>query len=397
LFLLFVALKVCFLTPDCQAESVSLGNLPPMPKDTRLSLSEKAFGFRGRIGSFVMSPCQAGIRYDRSVVYKGEPLSGVDPREFISSNSRSMRIMYKRQGPKGMCGAYVILMADLSGYKTLTFFIKGSHGGETFEVGMNDVVSDKREDAVYSGSVNRYLDAGVTTQWQLVRIPLSDFFGPDMSRIFSLVFYFNDEGSSELWIDKIRFFKEDLVHNQRAEDINRKGYFLLDDFNYSEVNLLGRKANSYKKLPSVCGFDRVATEHYGRQGRSLRLRYKKEPTGWCGYYSMLNQIDGEYCDLSAYRAVSFMVKGAKGGEKFEIGMADKNWETIGDSLKVGGVNKYLPGGVAQKWQEVVIPLKDFGLLNFSLMGSFVINFNEPGEGTIYIDDLKFYLKTEKKK
>ena len=49
----------------------------------------------------------------------------------------------------------------------------------------------------------------------------------------------------------------------------------------------------------------------------------------------------------------------------------------------------------KEWREVVIPLEDFGLLDFSQMGSFVIDFNEKSEGTIYIDNLKFYLKDAK--
>ncbi|MCM8782418.1 MAG: CIA30 family protein, partial [Candidatus Omnitrophica bacterium] len=170
-----------------------------------------------------------------------------------------------------------------------------------------------------------------------------------------------------------------------------------DNFDYSDLNLLGRKTNAYKKLPSVCKFERVPEEHFGPAGKALKLAYKKEATGWCGYYTLLNQIDGEYYDLSGYKSVSFMVKGKNGGEKFEIGMADKSWIIIGDSLKAGPIDKYLPGGVTCQWQEVVIPLEDFGLLDFSEMGSFVINFHEKGDGTIYIDDLKFYLKEDNKK
>ena len=89
-----------------------------------------------------------------------------------------------------------------------------------------------------------------------------------------------------------------------------------------------------------------------------------------------------------------MVKGKEGSETFEIGMADKNWSIIGDSLKAGPVEKYLPGGVTKEWQEVNIPLKNFGALDLIEMSSFVINFYKSSKGVIYIDDLKFYRKTE---
>lgn len=365
-------------------DSVTLMEIPPLPKGTYLFEAEKHFGYRGKIGAFVLPPSRVGTYYDNSLYFEK------------GSDRQSIKVMYSKK-EKGFCGSYIIILGDISSYKTMTFWIKGRSGGETFEIGMNDVISNKREDAVYVGSINRYLPDGITTSWQLVKIPLSDFYGPDLSRVYSIVFHFNQEGEGVFWIDELRFYKEDLVTEWRKQDILKKGYFLLDDFDYSDLNLLGRKTNAYKKLPSVCRFKRVEEVRYGQKGRSLRLTYDKRATGWCGYYTLLNQIDGEYYDLRPYESVSFMVKGKNGGEKFELGMADKNWLIIGDSLKAGSIEKYLPGGVTTEWQEVIIPLADFGLLDFSKMGSFVINFNEKQEGTIYIDDLKFYLKKERSK
>ena len=392
LLFLFFTLSSKLSALNCFAEnSVSLNEIPPLSSDAQLFEGEKVFGYRGRVGGFVTPPCMIGAYYDKKVFSEGEPAAGLDKAEYASDN-QSMKVIYKKCAGGGICGAYMILMADVSGYKTMTFLIKGQNGGETFEIGLNDVISNKREDAVYAGSINKYLPNGVTTKWQLVKVPMSDFFGPDPSKVYSLIIHFNNIGFGEFWIDEIKFFKEDLVYAARAEEIKKKGFFLLDNFDYTDRNLLGRKTNSYKKLPSVCTFHRAPEEHFGPAGCALEIGYKKEPTGWCGYYTMLNQIDGEYYDLSPYKSVSFMVKGKTGGERFEIGMADKNWLIIGDSLKAGTIDKYLTGGVTTKWQEVVIPLEDFGLLDFSEMGSFVINFNEKGEGAIYIDDLKFYLK-----
>jgi hypothetical protein len=374
------AALLALITPVYSADDgARLNGLPPLPKDTRLFASEQQFGYRGKIGCFVLPPSVVGTYFDKKVFY--------------NEDGQSIKIMYDKRDNKSFCGAYIILLADISAYKTMGFFIKGQQGGESFEIGMNDVISNKREDAVYVGAINRYLPGGVTKNWQEVRIPLSDFYGPDISRVYSLVFHFNDVSRGTFWIDEVRFYKEDPVAGRRAEGIKGKEYFILDNFDASDVNLLGRKTNAYKKLPSVCKFERIQEGRFGPSGRALKLSYKKESTGWCGYYTLLNQIDGEYYDLRPYKAVSFMVKVENGGEEFEIGMADKNWIIIGDSLKAGSVRKYLPGGVTKDWQEAVIPLEDFGLLDFSEMGSFVINFYEKGEGTIYIDDLKFYLKS----
>ena len=74
----------------------------------------------------------------------------------------------------------------------------------------------------------------------------------------------------------------------------------------------------------------------------MKLAYDKQSTGWCGYYTLLNQIDGLYYDLTPFDTVSFMVRGEKGGEDFELGLADRNWMNIGDSLKAGTCDK-IPG------------------------------------------------------
>jgi hypothetical protein len=390
------AAMTLYSTNSSADDGVLLNDLPPLPEETYLFAAEKQFGYRGKIGCFVLPPSIVGTYFDKKVFYNKEAVPGLPPAAY-EPDDQSIKVMYNKRDKKSFCGAYIILLADISSYKMVTFLIKGQEGEESFEIGMNDVISNKREDAVYVGAINRYLPRGITKEWQLVKIPLSDFYGPDVSKVYSLVFHFNDISKGTFWIDEIRFYKEDPVAAERVGDIKKKKYFLLDDFDASDVNLLGRKANAYKKLPSVCRFERVQEEHFGPSGRALKLTYNKESTGWCGYYTLLNQIDGEYYDLRPYKAVSFMVKGQKDGEEFEIGMADKNWIIIGDSLKAGSVKKYLPNGITTQWQEVVIPLEDFGLLDFSEMGSFVINFYEKGEGVIYIDDLKFYLKDKEEK
>jgi len=235
-----------------------------------------------------------------------------------------------------------------------------------------------------------------------VVVPLEDFFGADLTRVYSIVFDFNEEGEGNFWIDGLKFHKEVLV--DRAAQITQAGELMLDNFDHSNLNLLGRKANTYKRLPSVCEFSRVISKPVPGTGtvpgteqvnRSLQLDYDKQAVGWCGYYTLLNQIDGEFFDLTPYKEVRFWVRGAKGGEAFEVGMADRSWLTIGDSVKAGMENKFLPKGVTPSWQEVVIPLSDFGKLDWSQMGSFVINFYKQGKGTLFLDNLRFVRKSDK--
>ncbi len=376
---LAMTIGVVLLASTVFAESVALKDVPPLPSGTQLFEGESRFAQRGRVGGYAMKPSKYGAFYDHRVHREG-------------SSEDAVYFRYKKRPNPSFCGGYVVIVGNLSQYATLTFWIKGAKGGETFELGMNDTISNKREDAVVIGAIERYLPGGVTTQWQQVKVPLEDFFGADLSRVYTIVFNFNGDGEGAFWIDGISFDTRSLV--DRDSEIEQQGQLLLDDFDHSDVNLLGRKTNAYKRLPSVCEFSRVLEPRVGSKGRSLRLDFDKRTTGWCGYYTLLNQIDGAYFDLSAYKSVRFWVRGGRGGETFEIGMADRSWLTIGDSVKAGAIEKYLPKGVSTEWQEVVIPLSDFGKLDWTQMGSFVINFYRPGKGTVFIDDLRFIRKSQ---
>ena len=361
------------------AEGVLLKDVPPMPQDTVLFESEAKFARRGKIGGFAMKPSKYGLFPDLKA-------QGADAEEVTC-------LRYRKYPDPSFCGTYTIILGDLSRFTTFSFWIKGAQGGETFEIGLNDTISNKREDAVMVGSIHRYLPQGMTTEWQQVVVPLEDFFGADLTRVFSIVFNFNEEGEGKLWIKGLKFNTDQRV--DRESQRVQAGELMLDNFDHSNLNLLGRKANAYKRLPSVCEFSRVENPRVGNEGRSLRLDYRKQATGWCGYYTLLNQIDGEFFDLMPYKEVRFWVRGAKGGEAFEVGMADRSWLTIGDSVKAGTEEKFLPKGVTTEWQEVVIPLPDFGKLDWSQMGSFVINFYKQGEGTLFLDDLRFIRKSDK--
>ena len=363
---------------------VMLKDVPPMPEGTVLFDSEAKFAHRGKVGGYAMKPSKYGLY--------------PDPKVHIEGSTEGTFIRYRKMADPSFCGAYIIVLGNISQFASLSFWIKGAKGGETFELGMNDTISNKREDAVIIGSISRYLPGGVTTEWQQVVVPLADFFGTDLARAFSIVFNFNEEGEGVFWIDGLKFHREQGVDPEAK--IQAAGELLLDNFDHSNLNLLGRKANTYKRLPSVCEFSRVISQPAPGTGvpganRVLRLNFDKQATGWCGYYTLLNQIDGEFFDLIPYKEVRFWVRGEKGGEPFEIGMADRSWLTIGDSVKAGPVEKFLPNGVTTQWQEVVIQLSDFGKLDWSQMGSFVINFYKQGKGTLYVDNLRFIRKSDK--
>jgi hypothetical protein len=361
------------------AAEIAVNDIPAFPEGTVIFPIEQPRMQRGRFGAYAMNPSKLGVFPDGKIK---RPASSLEP----------MYIRFRKEPGPSFCGAYWIIAGDLRKYATLTFWIRGERGGENFEIGLNDLIASRREDAIMGGSIYRYLPNGLTKEWQQVKIPLEDFFGADFSRIHSLVFSVSQPSEGAFWVDGFVFHEEALV--QREDEIIRSGELKLDDFDHSDLNLLGRKTNAYKKAPSFCAATRVEKPRRGTKGASLRLDYDKQTTGWAGYFSLFNQIDGAYYDLSQFKEIRFWVRGAKGKEVFEVGMSDRSWLTIGDSVKCGTIDKYLKKGVTKDWQEVVIPFKDFGKLDWSQMGSFVINFSKPGKGTLYVDDLRVIRKSD---
>ncbi len=374
------------------AGGVPLAKIPRL-SDEEASTHERAllWGNRGQIGAYVSPPGKIKADTDYEVVYPPKNPDGDEtPQAGRSGNDHeSMRVTYAWPGRSGsFCGAYLLLLADLSEFKTLTFRVRGAAGGEAFEIAMHDLIANRREDAVCVGSIYRYLPGGVTQRWQEVRIPLDDFYGVDRSQGYGLIFGINEPGEGLFWIDDVRFHTKNLV--DRDVQVRGMGHLLLDDFDHSDMNLLGRRALGFQQLPSSCTATRVEGGE-GRAGRVLKLTYEKLASGWCGYYTMLNQVDGEHYDLSGFESVSFDVRGENGGETFELGMADENWVRIGDTLRAGPVDQFLPAGVTPRWQTVTVPLAAFGTLDLTRMGTFSIIFRQTGRGVVYLDNLRFNL------
>lgn len=162
----------------------------------------------------------------------------------------------------------------------------------------------------------------------------------------------------------------------------------IENFEQEQTNMLGGRVRIYMNPPSGVRLSYIRTNP--QEGRKcLKLLYKKAQQGWAGYYSVLKTGE-EYLDVSGYNVLTFWVRGDKGGETFEAGLADQTWEMKQDSLKSGPVEFYLPAGtVTTEWQEAVVPLAAFGDLDLTTIASFAVNFYSVGEGTVYLDNVQF--------
>jgi len=181
-----------------------------------------------------------------------------------------------------------------------------------------------------------------------------------------------------------------------------KEALVIDDFEADEIiNGLGNRANVYVKAPSKVMISHKDDVRQGLNTTSLLLKYEKDNEGgpygtggWCGYYTLLkNQKDGIYFDGTNYKYISFWVKGETGKENFTVGLSDRHWDKVGDSLKSEQIITYIPGNrISSEWTYVRVPLDEF-FLDYSQLAAVTINFESDcfpegrGAGTIYIDDL----------
>lgn len=204
-----------------------------------------------------------------------------------------------------------------------------------------------------------------------------------------------------------------FIFEAYAEETEAEGYsvakvpemkFKIDDFERNEIlNYLNGKANVYVMAPSRIMVSVREDVYQGEKTQVLMLKYDKkneggpyETGGWCGYYSLLkDEKKGEYFDASRFKYLTFLVKGTKGDENFKVGVADRHWDKIGDSLKSEPIGKYLPvGKVTADWQIARIPL-DVYFLDYTRLSSIAICFegdcfpNGAGSGTVYLDNVAF--------
>lgn len=173
---------------------------------------------------------------------------------------------------------------------------------------------------------------------------------------------------------------------------------LIDDFEAGSANKLGGRSNTYVMEPSRSLALKVSEQPHGGSG-ALMLKYDKKAKGgpydsggWCGYYTLL-KVGSRTFDATGYSAITFWVKGATGAENFVVGVSDRHWDEVGDSVKSEPIGKYLPARkLTTEWQKATIPLNTF-MVDMKELASIAICFEGSvlpggaGRGTVYLDDL----------
>jgi hypothetical protein len=98
----------------------------------------------------------------------------VDEGEAHGGSGKSIRIEYIRLRGGDECHLLLrIPGVDLAAFNALTFWVKGSEGGEIFDVGLTNAQMDQDEKLPPSMMpIEKSLPGGVTTDWQKVTLPL---------------------------------------------------------------------------------------------------------------------------------------------------------------------------------------------------------------------------------
>ena len=163
---------------------------------------------------------------------------------------------------------------------------------------------------------------------------------------------------------------------------------LIDDFNRGEKpNALGGDYGAWNKDESdptqrcVNSFDKPNA--FGSAGYALRLDYDVDSPN-PAYNGFWMKLQG--ANASGYKSLVLYVKGDPSrGFTNQIKLELKNGSEVG---------KYLLKGITADWQQVTIPLKEFGgLTDLGNLTEFVVVFDDLTStkkvGTIYVDEISF--------
>ncbi|HOW28524.1 MAG TPA: carbohydrate binding domain-containing protein [Elusimicrobiota bacterium] len=170
------------------------------------------------------------------------------------------------------------------------------------------------------------------------------------------------------------------------------GVLVVDDFtDGNTTTLLGGAIDQVNNVTRTVAANSSSEPSWGNTGNSLKVAYT---TGADSY--LLIRFSSNR-DLRNYASLSFWVRGAAGGERFNVSLHSAG---SGESGTRPDIRNFLPSGVTTSWQKVVIPLPALEtgfLVNSSTALSDVdyitltVYSAVPTE-TFYIDQILFHTK-----
>jgi hypothetical protein len=170
---------------------------------------------------------------------------------------------------------------------------------------------------------------------------------------------------------------------------------LFDDFSSQTQNNYGLTRSTDGSGSLLISFITPATTPKSRGNHDNSLQIFYDISGVVTNVYFIDTVSLTSANLSGYQYISFWVRGASGGEGFQVGLG--NSAPFFESKVY--VNDWLPQGITTQWQKVVIPIKvlansDSNSFNPATINKFVIVMNKTTQfgaltGTVYIDDITF--------
>lgn len=177
----------------------------------------------------------------------------------------------------------------------------------------------------------------------------------------------------------------------RADD-PRPDTLMVDDFDLGIRNQLNGVRNAFARAPSISKAKRIYGDAHGAEGLCVRLTTRQAEAGHCGFWvQMCDRRNDpiEYLDSIHWNFIAFRIRGQVGGEDLLVKLADAQWSANEDSMPVGYVSDYLPGGVKTEWREVVMPINQVPRLKRHQLASISFKCETDREQTVFIDDIHF--------
>src|SRR3989339_398848 len=244
----------------------------------------------GTTGIFNSVGATASISYSSSVAYGG--------------SGYSLAITYGVPLAGVYSGAYTNLssigIADISAYKYLSFYVRGASVEKTFKLELQD--SNGVNASLY---VSDYLDGGITTAWQQVRIPLDAFVNLDsLANVSKIVFvfehdYYERNGmpfSGTVYLDNISF-GTDALSVVRIEHFGDKW----------DMNALGGNlGDMYGGAVAYHSHDFSSLIYNGYSYGLLSIY--NVTSGWCGMYMLFGNASGKAHNFSGYGKLTLWLK-----------------------------------------------------------------------------------------
>ncbi|WP_419189123.1 hypothetical protein [Stieleria marina] len=135
------------------------------------------------------------------------------PNASVGRNGLGMQITAERED-FGYCGLWIHFFdhtaaepkyLDVSQARYLSFWVRGTAGGEQFTVRLADDDWIAEDDSVAIGGIDEFLMGGVTQDWQQVFVPLSEAHSLNLQRLGGLILNFDTPSKAIVCIDEIEF------------------------------------------------------------------------------------------------------------------------------------------------------------------------------------------------